>query len=110
MKKMYNWSDKHNTFITPYLFYSDVSENPKANARIKKKAEDILKELASRSGWPLVKAVKDGTITFEMWYAHASKRTKRNIKMFQRRSFQHGLQGGYRSYLRFVYRHYSDIR
>lgn len=108
MKRMHSWDKELGTFVNVQILYKQVRDNPKANARIKKKAQDILNEAGSRNGWSLVRAVKDGSITFEKWYAHHSYRTKRNIPIYKRRNFHNGLKGAYHKYIGWVEMHYAD--
>lgn len=85
MKRLYQFDSVTGTFQNADSYYSKVVANPKANARIRKKAVDILKDCAAINGWAqLHRAAKDEMTLDEFLVNRRLRRYKRNIGLKRR--------------------------
>lgn len=66
-------------FVSPTNYYTMVLNNPKANARVRKKASDILATIAGLNGWASMHKAATGNFSFSDWQkARRKQRSRRN--------------------------------
>jgi hypothetical protein len=108
-KRIYMFNPKFGRFNSPSSYYGQVLRNNRdrelgGNARIRKKAQDILNDISKADGWDIMQKAMRDELTFKEWHAHfRAKVSRRNTGINKRWNYGWGLKNSFNTYI-------SDIK